>query len=77
MSDIVNIDDYRPHMVQEVKCNHCGYEWVAVFPEDTEKLECPKCAKKVNGHAIDIGSQTYTSEGLTFEGFGEGDYEPF
>jgi hypothetical protein len=26
-----------------VECDICTYQWVAVFHEDTERLECPNC----------------------------------
>jgi len=26
-----------------VKCDLCSYEWVAIRPLGTEKLECPNC----------------------------------
>ena len=28
-----------------VKCGNCGYEWIAVFPEDTpiDMLQCKNC----------------------------------
>lgn len=32
-----------PHEVSKVKCDLCGYEWIAVRPEGVEKLECPNC----------------------------------
>lgn len=27
----------------KVKCDLCGYHWIAVRPIDTPKLECPNC----------------------------------
>ncbi len=27
-----------------VKCLICDHKWTAVFPEGTEKLECPNCS---------------------------------
>ena len=32
-----------PHEVSKVKCDVCGYSWVAVRPFGVCKLECPKC----------------------------------
>lgn len=26
-----------------VRCEHCAHEWVAVWPVNSEPLECPKC----------------------------------
>jgi hypothetical protein len=31
-----------------VKCDLCAYEWVAVRPKYTEKLECPNCSNITN-----------------------------
>jgi len=28
-----------------VRCRGCGWEWVAVWPNTTAKLECPLCRK--------------------------------
>ncbi len=28
---------------EEVKCDICTQGWVAVYREDTQKLECPNC----------------------------------
>ena len=32
-----------PHEVSSVRCDLCGKEWIAVRPEKTRKLECPRC----------------------------------
>lgn len=37
-----------PHEVSTVKCDLCAKEWVAVRPEDVEKLECPNCGNMVH-----------------------------
>jgi len=37
------IDLIDPHEVSKVKCDVCGYVWVAVRPLGVYKLECPKC----------------------------------
>lgn len=26
-----------------MKCKHCGYEWIAVYPLGTSRFECPRC----------------------------------
>ena len=33
--------------VSQVKCDLCGYEWVAVRPLGLEKLECSNCENMV------------------------------
>lgn len=30
-----------------VECDLCGYEWIAVFDPECEKLECPNCGNMV------------------------------
>ena len=38
-------EEDMPHCVSRVKCNNCGYEWVAVWPDvaDATELECNRC----------------------------------
>ena len=31
------------HEVSKVECYLCAYEWIAVRPDGTKKLECPLC----------------------------------
>jgi DNA-directed RNA polymerase subunit RPC12/RpoP len=31
------------HAVSDIECDVCSHKWVAVFPVNTEKLECPNC----------------------------------
>ena len=44
-TNVVQIDDFRPHLTTTVVCEHCGNEWVAVFPEGTLWLECGECGE--------------------------------
>lgn len=46
------IDD-EPHEVSTVKCDLCGFEWVAVRPLGLDKLECKQCRNMV--HFENIG----------------------
>lgn len=32
---------------ERVKCDLCSYNWVAVYPQDIERLECPNCSNMV------------------------------
>jgi len=32
---------------ESVVCDLCGHEWVAVYHEDCDKLECPNCENMV------------------------------
>ena len=45
MSEIVNIDDHRPHEARYVACMKCANDWVAVYPAGVTGLECPKCGE--------------------------------
>lgn len=40
-----------------VKCDLCAYEWVAVRPKYTEKLECPNCSNITNFENIKNGKR--------------------
>jgi len=44
MSNVVSINEYRPHISGEARCIHCSHEWVAVVPSGTVRLECPECS---------------------------------
>lgn len=48
MSNVVDIDSVKPHKTKDVECKLCNHNWVAVYPVNTIKLECPKCLKFVN-----------------------------
>lgn len=41
-------DTDEGYAVSRVVCIHCGAEWVAVRPSETDNrnLECPKCGKR-------------------------------
>ena len=41
------MEETDPHEVSKVKCDLCAYEWVAVRPLNTPKLECPNCGSIV------------------------------
>lgn len=43
MSNIINLDDQRPHVVQEVVCIKCHKRWIACAPVDLllKDYECP------------------------------------
>ena len=54
VTNIVNIDDYRPHEVSELICLKCFHRWIGVYPEYTllKDLEC-KCGEV--GYVIKTG----------------------
>lgn len=42
--NIVNLQDYKPHLSGEAMCLQCEKKWMAVTPTGTvEGLECPEC----------------------------------
>lgn len=43
MSEIVNLDEYIPHLSGPVICTRCRHKWIAVRPIDTDLLECSAC----------------------------------
>lgn len=43
MSDVVSMQDHRPHKAGPVVCTRCDHSWVAVRPVGVIYLECPKC----------------------------------
>lgn len=56
MSNLIELDDYRPHEYQYVACMACGHDWVAVMPCALEhKLECSECGKQ-EGEIVDGGN---------------------
>ena len=61
MSNVVDIDDYRPHLVSELICIMCYHRWIAVYPEEVllKDIECSKCKQK--GFVIATG-QVYREE---------------
>jgi hypothetical protein len=45
MAEIINIDDMRPHVVQEVICVQCCHRWIACAPTELllKDYECGDC----------------------------------
>ena len=43
MSNVVELQKYKPHMTGEVVCLNCKHEWVGVMPVGTFNIECPEC----------------------------------
>jgi len=44
-SNVVELDDYRPHVVGIAECPECGYERAGIIMEKSRDLglECAKC----------------------------------
>jgi len=45
MTQIIQLDDHRPHTAQYVACMKCAHDWVAVYPAGATNLECSKCGE--------------------------------
>lgn len=43
MSNVVNLDEQRPHYSGMCSCLNCKHEWVGVVPMTATVLECPSC----------------------------------
>ena len=43
MTNVVSLDNYRPHRSGMACCLNCKNEWAAVAPIGTVALECPEC----------------------------------
>lgn len=52
--NVVNIDEMRPHVVQEVICIQCCCRWIATAPVDLllKNYECELCG---HGYVIKTG----------------------
>jgi hypothetical protein len=42
-SEVIELNDLRPHTAKRVVCMNCVNTWVAVFPSNTTGLECSEC----------------------------------
>jgi len=61
MSDIIELDDHRPHATTSVECKCCSHKWVAVYPVTANYLECPGCHEMVNQY----GTKVYVTHCMT------------
>jgi len=47
LNNILNIQEYKPHLSGEIKCMNCGHKWIGVSPllerGEIDYLECPNC----------------------------------
>lgn len=46
MSNVVSIEEARPHLAGKAVCLHCRYEFVAVAPVGEVCLDCPECGAR-------------------------------
>lgn len=42
-SNVVSLDDHRPHNASYVACVGCGHDWPCIHPPEVETFECPEC----------------------------------
>ena len=42
-SNVLKMDDFRPHTNTGITCPECGRKWIATHPSSCKKLECPGC----------------------------------
>lgn len=56
MDNVEHIDDFRPHVVQEVICVQCGSRWISVAPTSLllKDYECKNCGV---GYVIKTGQE--------------------
>ena len=52
MTDIVGLDEHRPHISGPVACTRCRHKWTAVRPVGADLLECPACGA-IRGVSLD------------------------
>ena len=58
MNKVVNIETAMPHITASITCKSCEHEWIAVFPEMCNHLECPACHKFVNEYGTLVSVNT-------------------
>jgi len=51
---VVPIEKNLPHVTSEMQCRNCFKSWVAVYPEKTKALECPRCNEMVNSYGVAV-----------------------
>jgi len=42
-SNVVSLDEHRPHSASYVVCMLCAHDWPCVHPPDVVAFECPNC----------------------------------
>lgn len=42
-SNVVSLDEHRPHNASYVACMDCGHDWPCVHPPEVVDFECPNC----------------------------------
>ena len=57
MNEVINLEDHKHHIVQEVICINCKTRWLAVAPEGLwlKDYVCPTCDE--SGYVIKTGQE--------------------
>ncbi len=42
-SNVVSLDDHRPHNASYCACIECAHDWPCIHPPEVVEFECPKC----------------------------------
>lgn len=48
MTNVLDIDDFRPHSVAKINCDRCDHSWISTFPSICKILEKPCCGKFID-----------------------------
>lgn len=54
MTNVVDLDNRRPHAHGLIQCGRCEYRWVGVWPVGLWWLHCPRCDGAVNMHGTPV-----------------------
>lgn len=66
MADVIDIQARRPHNTTHITCKECGHDWVAIYPADAQKLECPGCHSWLNHCGTRVFANTCATCGRAF-----------
>ena len=66
MNNVTDIDSARVHITNAIKCRRCDHEWIAVYPEGTDALECPGCHNAVNEYGTAVSMNICKACGCKF-----------
>lgn len=58
-SNVVSLDEHRPHNASYCACIQCAADWSCVHPPEVTEFECPKC-KKMTGEIVSPGDPDFT-----------------
>ena len=58
MSNVISLDEMRPHRTGVVECARCNYKWVGVWLADAKYLHCPECDGTINEYGTAVSAHT-------------------